>query len=106
MLLPCQVARCQCGVGRGHRADTGLSLVDTASDPGNPGFELRLYDLPERVWGVPTRVLLATNGSPERDGTRRRYGLPVPADVPTAVHAAAWTYGLTGDQYLTMNRRT
>jgi hypothetical protein len=87
-------------------ARAGLSLVDTAADPGNPGFGLQLYDLPERVWGSPARVLLVTNGSAERDGNRRRYGLPVPADVPTAVHAAAWTYGLTGDQYLTMNRRT
>ncbi|GIJ57596.1 DUF6745 domain-containing protein [Virgisporangium aurantiacum] len=87
-------------------AQAGLSLVDTADDPGNPGFDLQLYDLPERVWGTPARVLLATNGSAERDGNRRRYGLPVPSDVSTAVHAAAWTYGLTGDQYLTMNRRT
>ncbi|GAA0912004.1 hypothetical protein GCM10009557_86100 [Virgisporangium ochraceum] len=87
-------------------ATAGLRLVDTAPDPGNPGFDLRLYDLPERVWGEPTRVLLATNGSAERDGTRRRYGLPVPADVPTAVSAAAWTYGLTGDQYARLYRRT
>jgi hypothetical protein len=51
-------------------------------------------------------VLLATNGSPERDGTRRRYGLPVPADMDTAVHAAAWTYGLDAVQYARLARRT
>jgi hypothetical protein len=84
----------------------GLSLVDEAPDPGNPGCHLQLFDLPERVWGTPTRVLLAVNGSVERDGTRRRYGLPVPGDVNTAVHAAAWTYGLTGDQYERLDRRT
>ena len=87
-------------------AEAGLRLVDEAPDPGNPGCELQLFDLPDRVWGTPTRVLLAVNGSVERDGTRRRYGLPVPADVDTAVHAAAWTYGLTGDQYARLDRRT
>jgi hypothetical protein len=87
-------------------AEAGLRLVDTAADPGNPGCELRLYDLPKAVLGTPSRVLQATNGSPERDGTRRRYGLPVPADMDTATHAAAWTYGLTGDQYARLARRT
>jgi hypothetical protein len=51
-------------------------------------------------------VLLVTNGSAERDGTRRRYGLPVPVDVPDAVAAAAWTYGLRREQYARMARRT
>jgi hypothetical protein len=83
----------------------GLRLVDTADDPGNPGFELRLYDVPAEVWGTPARVLLATNGSPERDGTRRRYGLPVPPDMDTALHAAAWTYGLSREQYAGLARR-
>jgi Domain of unknown function (DUF6745) len=83
-----------------------LRLVDSTDDPGNPGFELRLYDVPAEVWGAPARVLLATNGSPERDGTRRRYGLPVPSDMDTAVHAAAWTYGLSRDQYAGLARRT
>lgn len=84
----------------------GLSLVDTASDPGNPGFELRLYHVPSKIWGTPVRILLATNGSPERDGTRRRYALPVPADMDTALNAAAWTYGLSGEQYTGLVRRT
>ncbi|MBO0868467.1 MAG: hypothetical protein J2P15_07865 [Micromonosporaceae bacterium] len=83
-----------------------LSLVDTSDDPGNPGCQLLLYDVPEHVWGEPVRVLLATNGSPERDGTRRRYALPVPADMDTALHAAAWTYGLTSDRYAALVRRT
>lgn len=89
-----------------YLAQARLHLVDTAEDPGNAGFELRLYEVPGEIWGVPARVLLATNGSPERDGTRRRYGLPVPADMDTALHAAAWTYGLTGDQYSGLARRT
>ena len=87
-------------------AGAQLRLVDRAADPGNPDCQLSLYDLSATVWGSRTRVLLATNGSPERDGTRRRYGLPVPADMDTAVHAAAWTYGLDADQYARLARRT
>ena len=83
-----------------------LRLVDRADDPGNADCQLSLYDLPENVWGTASRVLLVTNGSPERDGTRRRYGLPVPVDVATAVRAAAWTYGLDADQYARLARRT
>jgi hypothetical protein len=87
-------------------AAAGLRLADRAADPGNPGHELCLYDLPPAIWGEPARVLLAINGSVERDGTRRRYGLPVPADVPDALAAAAWTYGLSAEQYARLARRT
>lgn len=56
--------------------------------------------------GAPGRILLAVNGSSERDGTRRRYGLPVPAWVPTALDAAGWTYGISGSDYSRLVRRT
>jgi hypothetical protein len=84
----------------------GLDLVSAAPDPGNPGCRLQLYDMPTRLWGAPARVLLAVNGSVERDGHRRRYGLSVPADLDDPVAAAGWSYGLTGDQYAQMLRRT
>jgi hypothetical protein len=32
----------------------GLRIVGQVADPGNPGSELRLYDLPYRRWGAPT----------------------------------------------------
>lgn len=83
-----------------------LRLVGRAADPGNPGAELRLYDLPYARWGRPTRLLLALNGSVERDGTRRRYGLRVPAWFDDPLDAAGWTYGLTGPQYSQLLRRT
>ncbi len=83
-----------------------LRLVSSARDPGNPGAELRLYDLPYERWGRPTRLLLAINGSVERDGTRRRYGLRVPAWFDDPLDAAGWTYGLTGTQYSQLLRRT
>jgi len=83
-----------------------LRLVARSDDPGNPGSELRLYDLPDHVLGTPTRLLLAVNGSVERDGTRRRYALRVPAWFDEPLDAAGWTYGLTGAQYAELQRRT
>jgi hypothetical protein len=80
-------------------AALGLRLIDEAEDPGNPGFVLSLYDRLARVFEEPVRVLLCTNASVERDGTRRRYGLTVPADSTDAVSAAAWTFGLDAEQY-------
>jgi len=81
----------------------GLTLVGSSPDPGNPGSELRLYDLPR---GSRTRLLLAVNGSLERDGTRRRYGLRVPPWFDDPIDAAGWSYGLTGPQYALLRRRT
>ncbi|GAA3867542.1 hypothetical protein GCM10022243_36630 [Saccharothrix violaceirubra] len=83
----------------------GLTLVATAPDPGNAGNLLSLYDQPVH-WGRNQRLLVAVNGSVERDGTRRRYGLRVPGWFDDPVDAAAWTYGLTGDQYALLLRRT
>ncbi|WP_207946336.1 DUF6745 domain-containing protein [Actinomadura sp. 7K507] len=98
-----EVRRCAIEkIGWGGYIDgAGLRLVGTAPDPGNPGSELRLYDFREQ-----TRVLLAVNGSTERDGHRRRYGLTVPGGIDDPVAAAGWTYGLSGDQYSRLVRRT
>ncbi|WP_347593071.1 DUF6745 domain-containing protein [Acrocarpospora sp. B8E8] len=78
-----------------------LWLLAAAPDPGNPGAELRLYDMRK-----DTRVLLAINGSVERDGTRRQYGLTVPGYLPDPITAAGWTYGLSAEQYSQLARRT
>lgn len=75
-------------------------------DPGNPGQHLVLYDVPERLWGSRIRLLMCTNGTPERDGARRRYGLKVPAHISDPVEAAGWTAGLGKDEYARMVRRT
>ncbi|WP_248959715.1 DUF6745 domain-containing protein [Sphaerisporangium perillae] len=82
-------------------AEAGLRLVASAPDPGNPGSELRLYDMRRE-----TRVLLAVNGSVERDGRRRRYGLTVPGVFEDPIAAAGWTYGLSAEQYSLLVRRT
>lgn len=83
-----------------------FTLVDECEDPGNPGNMLSLYDAGSRIFDEPVRVLLCTNGSPERDGTRRRFGLTVPSTVNTAMGAAAWGYDLTEEQYASVQRRT
>jgi hypothetical protein len=89
---------------------TGGDGTDLAAarvpDPGNPGQHLVLYDVPERLWGGRIRLLMCTNGTTERNGTRRRYGLKVPAHISDPVEAAAWTAGLGKDQYAQMVRRT
>jgi hypothetical protein len=84
----------------------GLTMVAASQDPGNPGSQLRLYDLPAARWGRPSRVLLAVNGTAEADGIRRQYGLPVPTRFDDPVAAAGWTYGLARDQYAQLARRT
>ncbi|WP_067481325.1 DUF6745 domain-containing protein [Actinomadura hibisca] len=89
-----------------YLGQAGMRLVSSAPDPGNPGFELHLYDVPHQAWGGSARVLLAVNGSVERDGERRRYGLNVPGHLDDPVAAAAWSYGLSGPQYAQLARRT
>lgn len=87
--------------------DAGMTLVANCPDPGNPGAYLCLYDdVPDKGWGAPGRVLVVTNGTPEPDGHRRRYGINVPGALDNPIDAAAWTYGLTGELYATLARRT
>ena len=83
----------------------GLRLVDQSPDPGNPGGALQLYSTPPE-WRTNEKILLAVNGSRERDGHRRRYGLQIPGWISTAVDAAGWTYGLRGAHYAGLLRRT
>ncbi|TPQ16449.1 hypothetical protein FGD71_041870 [Streptomyces sporangiiformans] len=83
-----------------------LRRVGTAGDPGNPGSDLHLYDVPRELWGRPARLLLVVNGSVEPDGRRRRYGLSVPDHIEDPLSAAGWTYGLSGEQYARLVRRT
>lgn len=82
-----------------------LKLVDRVDDPGNPGCVLQLFATPQE-WGDDGRILLATNGSLERDGHCRRYGLPVPQRFSSALDAAGWTYGVRGSDYARLVRRT
>jgi hypothetical protein len=92
----------------------GLKPVgDIVPDPGNPGGELALYELPEQLFDEAVRLLLVRNGTEERDGTWRRFGLTVPADLDDPVAAAAWGYDdpdspvrMTPELYAAIPRRT
>jgi hypothetical protein len=87
--------------------DGGLALAARCPDPGNPGADLELYDdVPDAGRAAAGRILVVTNGTPEPDGRRRRYGINVPGNLDNPVDAAAWTYGLSGELYATLARRT
>ncbi len=79
-----------------------LTLVASCPDPGNPGYDISLYDLPENLadmYEESARLFLCTNGTVERDGTRRRFGLVVPAHHTNPVAAAADMYDIPADEY-------
>jgi hypothetical protein len=82
--------------------EAGWRLVATAPDPGNDPHQLELYEDPARK----ERVLVMTNGSPDRSGELRRYVEPVPAHFDDPVDAAAWQYGCPARVYRKLRRRT
>ena len=46
------------------------------------------------------------NGTPEPDGTRKRYFLQVPGHLQSPREAVAWTYGMTAAEYAQVTIRT
>jgi hypothetical protein len=85
-----------------------LISVASAPDPGNPGQVLTLCELPAEIrdtYPWPVRLLLCSNGTPEPDGTRRRFALQVPPRHTDPVAAAAELYGWTRDEYAALARR-
>ncbi len=88
--------------------ELGEAPLDRCPDPGNPGAELLLYKLPASInpFARAARVLVMTNGSPDRDGDKRIYGETVPIHMETALEAAAWQYGVPAEVYRTLARRT
>lgn len=85
--------------------EAGLRQVDACPDPGNPGERLALHDVPRKVWGRSVRVLICVNGTEDLDGGRHTFGLLVPAGTDSALAAAAWGYGLSAEEYATLQRR-
>jgi hypothetical protein len=61
---------------------------------------------PRAAGGSEFKLAEVTNGTEERDGSRKTYWLWVPPDVRTAHEAVAWSYGLTSDQYNALAVRT
>jgi len=62
----------------------------------------------EKRWpdGDAWAAVEVINGTPEPDGSHRRYFLQVPPNMLTARSAVAWTYGLTARQYRGLLMRT
>jgi hypothetical protein len=71
-----------------YLAPANLRVIAACADPGNPGAQLGLADLPPAGSDPVTRILLVTNGTQERDGRRRRYGPQVPAEIDDPLTAA------------------
>ena len=102
-------------IGWGDILDNGLIKEGvlhsaTAADPANPGF-LKTYVVRGAAWNDPwsesMAFLVGTNGTPEPDGSRRKYGLRIPWDLRLdPIAAAAWGYGVTKKQYEQLARRT
>jgi len=80
-------------------------IGETVPDPGNPGQTLSLYRL-DHVYDQVVHLLRMTNGTVERDGSRRQFGETVPASITDPVAAAAWQIGITRHQYAQTARRT
>jgi hypothetical protein len=81
--------------------------VSVCPDPANPPHMLRLFDVPEQVFDEPVRLVVMTNASPDRDGSRTRvYGETVPADIGDPVAACAWAWDVDVDVYRSLRRAT
>ena len=103
-----EIRRCAIEKVGWEELERHLVLVASAPDPGNPGQVLTLCELPREIAEAcgRARLLLCSNGTPEADGTRRRFGLLVPARHTDPVAAAAQTYGWSRRRYASLARRT
>lgn len=81
-----------------------VQVGESVPDPGNPGHFLSLYELPNMIDNLQLRLLICDNGTPEADGERRRFGLTVPATIPDALSAAAWSFGVEPQAYARLER--
>ena len=88
---------------------SGMTRVgEPVPDPGNAPHEIALYDLPKNLadmYDEKARILLATNGSPERDGSIHKFGLVVPGHHTDPVAAAADLFGWPRAAYAALEVR-
>lgn len=64
-------------------------------------------DFPRKLWRVdfegrredPWVAVQVVNSTPEPDGSRRKFVIPVPPDIETCQQALAWTFGMGADEY-------
>lgn len=87
----------------------GLEMIgEPMPDIANPEFDLTLYSLPEdkRIFEQDVHLLHCYNATLERDGSRRQFGLTVPAEITNPIEAAAWLASETVEDYLKTARAT
>ncbi|MCK0517907.1 DUF4816 domain-containing protein [Williamsia sp. DF01-3] len=83
-------------------------IGDTRPDPGNAPHTVSLWELPDNLrdlYEEHARILLCTNGSPERDGSIHKFGLVVPGHHEDPVAAAADLYGIPTAAYAQLQVR-
>ena len=103
-----EIRRCAIEKLGWNQFEQHLIPLASAPDPGNPGQVLTLCELPAAIRNTylgSLLLLLCSNGTPEADGTRRRFALPVPPHHTDPVAAAAELYGWTRDEYAALARR-
>ena len=84
-----------------------LTLVAECDDPGNAPHKIRLYDLGRGMadlYTEPARILVVQNGSLDKGGARRSFGLPVPASHVDPLAAAADLFGVPVAAYRALER--
>ena len=91
-----EIRRCAIEAIGWDRLEDRLTLVSEEPDPGNAPHVIRLYEgeLLNGLYEEPARILLVHNASLDKGGSRRRFGLPVPAHHKTATAAAADLFGV------------
>ena len=104
-----ETRRCAIEAFGWERFGTAAGLVRVAGPVPDiahpvPSATVELFDVPERLWGAAVRMVLVHNASPEPDGSYRRYGLTVPADISDPIAALAWTAGVEPDLYRQLAR--
>jgi hypothetical protein len=82
-----------------------LAIVASVPDPANLPHRLALYETADGI-DDGCRLLVMTNGSPDRTGAVRRYAEYVPEHFEDPVEAAAWQYGVPVELYRQLQRRT
>ena len=89
-----------------YLAALDVSPIDACDDPGNPGHRLELFDLPDEAQPFDERVrlLVMRNASRDRDGIRRTFAETVPADIGSALAAAAWQFDVDPSVYARLER--
>jgi hypothetical protein len=98
----------RCGIERvgWENLTDQLQLVAEVPDPGNAPHMLRLFEgqLLKDLYEEPARLLVATNGSLDKGGHRRVFGLPCPASVRDPVEAAALLFDVPVETYRELAR--